>query len=64
MKLILLFALNQKAKQLINAESDENARAAVWFNGLEKLLKKFKLREFYDLSATPYYFNWFGLYCI
>jgi type III restriction enzyme len=43
-----------------NEESDENARAAVWFSGLREIAKKFKLQAVYDLSATPYYLTGSG----
>lgn len=43
-----------------NEESDENARAAVWFTGLREMSAKFKLQKIYDLSATPYYLQGSG----
>lgn len=43
-----------------NEESDENARAAVWFRGLAELNTRFKLTAVYDLSATPYYLQGSG----
>ena len=49
-----------KSKTTDNEESDENARAAVWFNGLREIAKKFKLQGVYDLSATPYYLSGSG----
>lgn len=49
-----------KSKTTDNEETDENARAAVWFNGLRELSKKFKLQAVYDLSATPYYLTGSG----
>jgi len=49
-----------KSKTTDNEESDENARAAVWFNGLKEIAKKFKLQGVYDLSATPYYLTGSG----
>ena len=51
---------NSKTKTTDNEESDENARAAVWFSGIKELSKKFKLQTVYDLSATPYYLNGSG----
>jgi len=39
---------------------DENERAAVWYNGLLELSKKFQLKSVYDLSATPYFLNGSG----
>jgi len=39
---------------------EENARAAVWFNGLLEIYKRFKVRHVYDLSATPYYLSGSG----
>ena len=39
---------------------EENERAAVWYNGLVELSKKFRLRGVYDLSATPYFLNGSG----
>jgi len=49
-----------KSKTTDNEESDENARAAVWFSGLREIAKKFKLQSVYDLSATPYYLTGSG----
>lgn len=49
-----------KGKTSDNEESDENARAAVWFSGLKEISKKFKLQNVYDLSATPYYLTGSG----
>jgi type III restriction enzyme len=49
-----------KSKTTDNEESDENARAAVWFSGLKEIAKKFKLQSVYDLSATPYYLTGSG----
>jgi type III restriction enzyme len=49
-----------KTKTTDNEESDENARAAVWFSGLREIAKKFKLQSVYDLSATPYYLTGSG----
>jgi type III restriction enzyme len=43
-----------------NEESDENARAAVWFTGISEMSAKFKLQQIYDLSATPYYLQGSG----
>jgi type III restriction enzyme len=40
--------------------ADENERAAVWFNGLQEISKRFQLRSIYDLSATPYYLKGSG----
>ncbi len=40
--------------------ADENERAAVWFNGLKELSKRFQLKYVYDLSATPYYLHGSG----
>ncbi len=39
---------------------EENERAAVWYNGLLELSKKFQLKSVYDLSATPYFLNGSG----
>lgn len=39
---------------------EENERAAVWYNGLVELSKKFQLKAVYDLSATPYFLNGSG----
>lgn len=39
---------------------EENKRAAVWFNGIRELGKKFKLASVYDLSATPYFLTGSG----
>jgi type III restriction enzyme len=49
-----------KGKTSDNEDADENARAAVWFNGIREISKKFKLQNVYDLSATPYYLNGSG----
>lgn len=49
-----------KSKTTDNEDSDENARAAVWFSGLREIAKKFKLQNVYDLSATPYYLTGSG----
>lgn len=38
----------------------ENARAAVWFNGLTEIASRFKVETIYDLSATPYYLSGSG----
>ena len=38
----------------------ENERAAVWFNGLTRVVQRFKVRSVYDLSATPYYLTGSG----
>ncbi|MBI4024169.1 MAG: DEAD/DEAH box helicase family protein [Verrucomicrobia bacterium] len=40
--------------------TEENTRAAVWFNGLVQIASRFKLRNIYDLSATPYYLTGSG----
>lgn len=40
--------------------ADENERAAVWFNGLLEISKRFQLKTVYDLSATPYYLKGSG----
>jgi len=39
---------------------DENARAAVWYNGLLQVAGRFKVEAVYDLSATPYYLTGSG----
>lgn len=39
---------------------EENERAAVWYNGIVALSKKFRLKAVYDLSATPYFLNGSG----
>lgn len=49
-----------KGRTTDNEESDENARAAVWFSGLREIAKRYKLQNVYDLSATPYYLNGSG----
>lgn len=49
-----------KSKTTDNEDSDENARAAVWFSGLREIAKKFKVQAVYDLSATPYYLTGSG----
>jgi type III restriction enzyme len=40
--------------------AEENERAAVWFTGLRELNQRFKIRNVYDLSATPYYLKGSG----
>lgn len=49
-----------KGKTSDNEEVDENQRAAVWFNGIKEIAKRFKLQNVYDLSATPYYLSGSG----
>jgi type III restriction enzyme len=39
---------------------EENERAAVWYNGLVEVSKRFQLKAVYDLSATPYFLNGSG----
>ena len=39
---------------------EQNERAAVWYNGLLELSKRFQLKTVYDLSATPYFLNGSG----
>lgn len=39
---------------------EENKRAAVWYNGLLTIARKFKVSTIYDLSATPYFLNGSG----
>jgi type III restriction enzyme len=39
---------------------EENRRAAVWFSGLVRITQRFKVRNIYDLSATPYYLTGSG----
>ncbi|GAB3309466.1 DEAD/DEAH box helicase family protein [Hymenobacter humi] len=39
---------------------EENERAAVWYNGLVEIGRRFKLQQVYDLSATPYYLSGSG----
>ena len=41
-------------------ESDENAKAAVWFTGLKEISLRYKVQNVYDLSATPYYLQGSG----
>jgi type III restriction enzyme len=42
------------------SSATENERAAVWFNGLAEIGRRFQLRGVYDLSATPYYLSGSG----
>ena len=49
-----------KGKTTENEDSDENARAAVWFSGIREISKRFKVQSVYDLSATPYYLTGSG----
>jgi type III restriction enzyme len=39
---------------------EENKRAAIWVTGIAELSKRFKVRNVYDLSATPYYLQGSG----
>lgn len=39
---------------------EENARAAVWFTGIQKASTSYKVNHIYDLSATPYYLTGSG----
>jgi type III restriction enzyme len=39
---------------------EENIRAAVWFTGLVEIEKRFKVKNIYDLSATPYFLSGSG----
>jgi len=39
----------------------DNAAASIWYNALRQLAEKFKLRNVYDLSATPYYMQGSGM---
>ncbi len=50
----------QEGKSASGDDADENERAAVWFNGLAEIAKRFKLDVIYDLSATPYYLSGSG----
>jgi len=52
--------LPKSREKTTDTESDENARAAVWFTGLSEIGKKYKLTAVYDLSATPYYLQGSG----
>jgi len=51
---------NRTRKTTSDFEHDENAKAAVWFNGLRDISRKFKINNVYDLSATPYYLDGSG----
>jgi len=44
-----------KVRQRTMKKLTRTRGAAVWFTGLRKSLKKFKLQSVYDLSATPYF---------
>ena len=39
---------------------EENVRAAIWYNGLVEIGKRFKVKSVYDLSATPYFLSGSG----
>ena len=39
---------------------EQNKRASVWFNGVVRVVQRFKVRSIYDLSATPYYLTGSG----
>ncbi len=51
-----------KAKGNRNEDNseEENKRAAIWYNGILEISKRFKVSNVYDLSATPYYLNGSG----
>jgi type III restriction enzyme len=52
---------NGKRKTHGEDDSDEeNKRAAVWVSGIAEISNRFKLRNVYDLSATPYYLQGSG----
>lgn len=55
----------QSKKYKTEAEPDaevkqENERAAVWYNGLLEISRRYKIKTVYDLSATPYYLQGSG----
>ena len=50
----------KSARKTTDTESDENAKAAVWFTGLVEVTTKYKVQHVYDLSATPYYLQGSG----
>ncbi len=41
-------------------DEERNARARVWFTGLQAVRKKMGIKAVYDLSATPYYLKGSG----
>ncbi len=49
-----------KGKTTDNEESDENEKAAIWFQGISEIALRYKLQHVYDLSATPYYLQGSG----
>lgn len=49
--------LSQEEKEQVK---EENERAAVWYNGLVELSRRFQLGAIYDLSATPYFLKGSG----
>lgn len=49
-----------KGRTKDNEESDENAKAAVWFTGIREVAKRYKVKKVYDLTATPYYLQGSG----
>lgn len=49
-----------KEKKGDSEVKQENARAAVWFNGIMEIAQRYKLSAVYDLSATPYYLKGSG----
>lgn len=49
-----------KGKTKDNDDKKENERAAVWFSGIVEISKRYKVKNIYDLSATPYYLKGSG----
>jgi len=49
-----------KDKTKDTEDKKENARAAVWFNGIMEITQRFKVNSIYDLSATPYFLKGSG----
>ncbi|MDJ1501845.1 BPTD_3080 family restriction endonuclease [Xanthocytophaga agilis] len=53
---------NGKGKDSEDGEmtAKENAVASIWYNAIRQLVEKFKVRNVFDLSATPYYMQGSG----
>jgi type III restriction enzyme len=54
-----LLTVERSAEEKAEVE-EENERAAIWYNGLVEVGKRFQVKAVYDLSATPYFLNGSG----
>ena len=52
--------LPKSKKKTIDYEADENSKAAVWFTGITEIAQRYKVKNVYDLTATPYYLQGSG----